>query len=116
MRIVFLNPTGQIGGAERSLLDFMKSLRDAQAAWHLHLVTGEDGPLVAAAEKIPVTSRALPLPAELASLGDAGAGGPAGQELFKAIVVGRLALASVAAARYARNLRRVLAELRPDMI
>jgi hypothetical protein len=40
MRIVFLNTTGQIGGAERSLLDFMASLRQAEPAWQLRLVTG----------------------------------------------------------------------------
>jgi hypothetical protein len=80
MRIVFLNPTGQIGGAERSLLDFMASLHDAQPSWRLHLVTGDNGPLVDASEMISVPTRALPLPPELASLGDAGVGGPAGQE------------------------------------
>ena len=116
MRIVFLNPTAQIGGAERSLLDFMASLRQAQPAWPLNLVTGDSGPLVDACKAIGVPARVAQLPNELARLGDAGAGGPAGQELSKAVLLGRLAFASVAAARYARTLRRLLDELKPDLI
>ena len=116
MRIVFLNPTGQIGGGERSLLDFMASLRDAQPLWHLHLVAGDNGPLVDACEGISVRPRSLRLPRELACLGDAGAGGPAGRELSRAVLLGRLALAGVAAARYAHSLRRLLNELKPDLI
>src|SRR5439155_1324251 len=45
-------------------------------------------------------------------LGDAGAGG----DLSKAVLLGRLALASVAAARYTRKLHRLLEELTPDVI
>jgi len=116
MRIVFLNPTAQIGGAERSLLDFMASLRQAEPTWPLNLVTGDSGPLVDACKAIGVPARVAQLPNELARLGDAGAGGPAGQELSKTVLLGRLAFASVAAARYARTLRRLLDELKPDLI
>ena len=116
MRIVFLNPTGQIGGAERSLLDFMASLREAQPSWDLHLVAGDNGPLVDACEGISVRSRSHCLPRELACLGDAAAGGPAGQELSRAVLLGRLAMAGVAAARYVHSLRCVLNELKPDLI
>jgi len=56
------------------------------------------------------------LPSPLASLGDAGAGGPAGQEVSKAVLMTRLALASAAAARYTCALRRTLNELKPDLI
>ncbi|PYS48321.1 MAG: glycosyl transferase family 1 [Acidobacteria bacterium] len=116
MRIVFLNTTGQIGGAERSLLDFMASLRQAQPAWPLSLVNGNSGPFVEACDGIGVPVCVERLPEELARLGDAGAGGPAGRELSKAVLLGRLALASAAALRYTRNLRRTLEELKPDLI
>src|SRR5262245_48997023 len=116
MRIVFLNPSGQIGGAERSLLDFMASLRAAQPLCNLHLVAGDNGPLLDACEAISVRPRPLRLPQELARLGDAGAGGPAGQELSRAVLLGRLALAGVAAARYVDALRHLLDELKPDLI
>src|SRR5216117_1928890 len=116
MRIVFLNPTAQIGGAERSLLDMMSSLRQAQPSWQLHLVSGDNGPLLDACADLSIPAFAVPLPSQLACLGDAGAGGPAGQEISKAVLLTHLALASIPAARYARALRRTLKELKPDLI
>jgi glycosyltransferase involved in cell wall biosynthesis len=116
MRIVFLNPTGQIGGAERSLLDVMFSLRQAQPSWRIDLVAAEPGPLVKASHQMGISVHVLPLPRKLARLGDAGAGGPAGEELSRAAVLGRLGLAVFTAARYARALRRLLSELGPDLV
>lgn len=49
MRILFLNPCAQLGGAERCLLDLIASLRRCEPGWRLHLLTGEEGPLVALA-------------------------------------------------------------------
>ena len=54
MRIVFLNPSGQIGGAERSLLDIIASIRTREPGWELALVATADGPLVGAAEGLGV--------------------------------------------------------------
>src|SRR5436309_14570649 len=116
MRIVFLNPTAQIGGAERSLLDMMSSLRQAQPSWQLCLVSGDNGPLLDACADLSIPAFTVRLPSQLACLGDAGAGGPAGQEVSKAVLMTRLALASVGAARYARALRRALNELKPDLL
>ena len=116
MRIVFLNPTGQIGGAERSLLDFMASLRQTKPAWELHLVTGSSGPFVQASERIGVPARVARLPENLIRLGDAAAGGPAGRHSSRAALLGRLALAGAAARHYARGLRRTLEEMKPDII
>jgi len=116
MRIVFLNPTAQIGGAERSLLDMMSSLRQAQPSWQLCLVSGDNGPLLDACADLSIPAFTVRLPSQLACLGDAGAGGPAGQEVSKAVLMTRLALASVDAARYARALRRALNELKPDLL
>ena len=46
MRIVFLNPSGQLGGAETALLDLLAAVRDARPAWALELIASADGPLV----------------------------------------------------------------------
>ena len=116
MRIVFLNPTAQIGGAERSLLDMMSSLRQAQPSWQLHLISGDHGPLLDACAGLSIPAFAVRFPSQLSCLGDAGAGGPAGQEISKAVLLAHLALASIPAARYARRLRRTLNELKPDLI
>jgi len=42
MRVMFLNPTGQLGGAESSLVDILASLRHAEPSWPLHLLAASD--------------------------------------------------------------------------
>jgi glycosyltransferase involved in cell wall biosynthesis len=108
MRVVYLNPCGQMGGAEMSLMDLLAGLRAAEPAWQLCLVLGEDGPLVAQAESVGVQVIVAPFPGALARMGDSGRG-PIGAlwSGFKA-ALGTL--------RYARNLRRTLADLAPDIV
>jgi len=115
-RIVFLSPTGQIGGAERSLLDFMVSLREAKPSWNLDLIVGGSGPLIEECRFAGVTVHVREFPRQLARLGDAGAGGPAGVEVSRAALYGRLAFAGVAAGRYALSLHRLLNRLKPDIM
>ena len=45
MKILFLNPAGLIGGAERVLLDVIASLRAARPDWPLALIAAADGDL-----------------------------------------------------------------------
>jgi glycosyltransferase involved in cell wall biosynthesis len=108
MRIVFLNPSGQIGGAERSLLDILASLRAAEPAWALGLVTTAEGPLVPAAEALGVRVVVVPLPEAVARLGDGGA--------RRAASLPRLAAAVPAVAGYVRRLRRAVRALSPDLV
>ena len=75
MKIVYLNPSGQMGGAERSLLDFMASLRAAEPGVALELIAGADGAFLDQARALGVAARALPYPRALARLGDASAAG-----------------------------------------
>ena len=37
MRVMYLNVSGEIGGAERSLLDILSSIRQAEPSWELRL-------------------------------------------------------------------------------
>ncbi len=69
VKILFLNPCAQLGGAERCLLDVLASLRAAKPAWQLHLIAAEDGPLLAAARDLGVFPECLPFPRRLARLG-----------------------------------------------
>jgi glycosyltransferase involved in cell wall biosynthesis len=108
MRIVFLNPCGQMGGAEMSLIDLLVSLRAAQPRWQLHMLLGEDGPLVEQARSAGVDVTVAPFPRELARLGDSGAGQFAALWSCLKAVPGTL--------RYAFQLRRTLAELQPDIV
>jgi glycosyltransferase involved in cell wall biosynthesis len=108
MRVVYLNPLGQMGGAEMSLMDLLVSMRAAKPLWQFSLVLGEDGPLVERAKAAGVQVIVAPFPRALARLGDSG-GGPAGA-LWSCLK------ASFGTIRYALNLRRTLSELRPDIV
>ncbi len=108
MNVVFLNPSGQIGGAERSLLDIMASLRAARPAWKLGLVATADGPLAPAAEALGVRAVVVPLPESLARLGDGGA--------RRSASLPKLASALPAGPGYVRRLRRAVRALEPDVL
>lgn len=116
MKVVYLNPTGQLGGAERVLLDVMASLLAADSHFRPHLIAASDGPLVAAARNLSVPVTVLPFPPSLARLGDGGAGGPAGRQIGPLAMLGRLTKACGAAGLYLNQLRRTLKRLSPDLI
>jgi glycosyltransferase involved in cell wall biosynthesis len=97
-----------MGGAEMSLLDLMASVRAAEPSWQLALVLGEDGPLAEKAKAAVVQTIVAPFPRALARLGDSGSG-PA-RALWSAL---RAAFGTI---RYASKLRRILAELQPDIL
>jgi len=71
-RIVFLNPSGQLGGAELCLLDMIAVLREVRPGWEIRLITVEPGPLADRAASLGASLEALPFPAEVAELGDSG--------------------------------------------
>ena len=106
MRIVYLNPSGTLGGAETSLRELLASVRAAEPAWELWLVLAADGPLAAIARDLGVRVLVMPFPPELARLGDSGRW---------AAVAGMLR-AALAAGKYARALARWLRQIEPDII
>jgi len=116
MKIVYLNPSGQLGGAERCLLDILWSVRTAKPDWSLRLVTSDDGPLVSECNALGVPTTVVKSPTALARLGDAGAGGPAGRQQSRWSLLREMFLTGPTAWRYARELRRTLRELSPDVI
>jgi glycosyltransferase involved in cell wall biosynthesis len=116
MHLLFLNASGQMGGAEAALLDIMASLREAEPEWKLELIISAAGPLAAKAEALGVVTTVLPLPDSLSRLGDAGAGGPAGDSLSRFRLLRQLIFRSPDGAAYVRQLRRVLRERAPDLV
>lgn len=108
MRILYLDPCAQLGGAERCLLDCLSSLRRQEPDWELHLIAGEEGPLLTEAKKLGVAAGCVPFPTELAAMGGFGAKFP------------RLTLnclkALPCAARYRRDLQREILRIAPDLI
>jgi len=115
MKVLFLNPAGILGGAERSLLDLIVSLRAARPSMDLRLALLGDGPFVRQAEEAGVPVRVLPMPAALGDVGDSAlnAGGGA------AALVGllrNLGSASLHLSPFVRRFREMVREERPDLI
>jgi glycosyltransferase involved in cell wall biosynthesis len=116
MRVLYLNPSGQLGGAEVCLLNMMASVGAARPEWQLHLIASDDGALVLRAAELGINATVLPFHARLARLGDAGAGGPAGDEVSRFTLLRRLLAALPSALSYKRRLRRAILKLSPDVI
>ncbi|WP_426757118.1 glycosyltransferase family 4 protein [Myxococcus sp. Y35] len=114
MRILFLNPVGILGGAERALLDLMACLKQQDATLSLHLLAGTAGPLLDEARALGVDARLLPLPEHLSSLGDSALRGRGPLEALR--FARRLAPAPGLLADHGRALRRDVAGLAPDLV
>jgi glycosyltransferase involved in cell wall biosynthesis/2-polyprenyl-3-methyl-5-hydroxy-6-metoxy-1,4-benzoquinol methylase len=109
MRIVFLNPSGHLGGAEACLLDMIAVLRTARPQWKISVVLGEGGPLEERVRLLGADVAVVPFSAEIASLGDSGATG-------KISLLLRMLMSAPAALSYRNQLRRSLDELKPDIL
>lgn len=116
MKILYYNPTAALGGAEMCLLDLLAMLRAAQPGWPLHVLLGDDGPLRTEVESLGVPCDVLPLPGNVARLGDAGLviGEQGGSGRFQLVARGPGAALTTAA--YLRRLRRAIGALAPDRI
>jgi glycosyltransferase involved in cell wall biosynthesis len=108
VRVVYLNPCGQIGGAEASLLDLLTSVRESEPEWELWLLLGEDGPLAARARDLGVRVSIAPFPAALARLGDSGSSPLA--------MLGAGSKAVLGTTLYLSRLKRALRSIKPDLI
>ena len=116
MKLLYLNPSGQLGGAERMLLDVLASLRAVEPEWQLHLIASGEGPLVKRAEALGVTTTVLPFPKSLARIGDAKSGGSKVKLIFRLALLLKLLRAAPFIAAYVRKLRRVIREFDPDVL
>ncbi len=111
--IVFLAPIGEIGGAERVLLDMLASMRTAAPSLRLHVIVGTEGPLIERVTEAGAESTLLPMPQALAGVGDSALIGARPSRLRLAW---RGLRASTAAVRYAARLHRLVRRLGPDII
>ena len=115
MKILYVNPGGELGGAERSLLDLIASMRAHRPEHQLHLMTAQEGPLSGHARDLGARVELVPLPEAIMGLGDSSLrfGG-------RPMAAAALALAAVRAGpaltSCRRRLRRAFEQLRPDMI
>jgi glycosyltransferase involved in cell wall biosynthesis len=116
LRIVYLNPGAHLGGAERVLLDIIAEVRGARPAWELNLIAGEEGPLLERARAVGAGAEVVRFPGHLARFGDAGAGGPAGNEIGRLEFAGRMIAAGIVSPGYVRTLRAAIAAKSPDLV
>lgn len=112
MRVVYLNPTGQLGGAERALLDILASLKAADPQFSPHLIVSSQGPLIAKAEAINIPTTILPFPSSLARIGDSSAS----KQINKLQLVWRLVVAGFGMIFYLKHLKRFLRQIAPELI
>ncbi|MEO5739882.1 MAG: glycosyl transferase family 1, partial [Vicinamibacterales bacterium] len=112
MRIVFLSPSGELGGAETALLDILAAIREARPDWPLAMIAASGGPLLAKAA-VYADATAMPFPKALARLGEWGTRGSLASHLRLAA---RLLAASAPVAMYARRLEKRLRDFNPDII
>jgi len=116
MKLLYLNPLGQVGGAERALLDTIAAVRRARPAWEIHLLLGQDGPLAAQAKGIVDQVRVLPFPPRLARLGDASMADRSIGSLQGMSFILRFVTDGASSASYIRQLRKTIASINPDVI
>lgn len=112
MKVLYLNPGAQMGGAETSLVELLSGVRKLHPDWELHLLLGEDGPLALHARSIGCVCHVLPLPATLARAGDSGLRNRSGR---LSAVVGLLR-GLLAAPGYARQYSAFLERLQPCLV
>ena len=113
MKILYLNSSGGLGGAEVCLLDMIASLKEEHPEWTFGLVAAQDGPLVARAAALGVTTRVLPLSPRVARLGDS----KRESGMLGKIKLGlQLAVAAFPIRDWTRQLQKEIDEFAPDLI
>ena len=113
MRVLFLNPAAEMGGAENALLEMIAGLRDARPSWSIALIAGADGPLLQRSRELGADVRLLPFPPALSRFGERSYG--SGWRARAA--VGLRGLQAIWPVRqYVSQLRVAMRELAPDLI
>jgi glycosyltransferase involved in cell wall biosynthesis len=112
MRLLFFNAVGAIGGAERSLLTMLKSLRKLDPSIEIFLVVGTEGALIEAAEKLGVRVICLPLPQSINRFGDSGIR----SQFSKLKLLLKAGIALPKFLNYLKQMRRTIQRIQPDLI
>jgi glycosyltransferase involved in cell wall biosynthesis len=113
VKVLFLNPTGRMGGAETALVEVIGGLLQERPSWRLGLIAASDGPLVARVRALGVDVRVLPFPSVVARLGEWSSRKSRWPRLTLAV---RCVRAAWPAWRYLARLRQVVRELSPEIV
>jgi len=116
MKIVFVNPVGAVGGAERAMLTFMKALIERQeSSVELHLIVGTEGPLIEEAQKLGVKVNTLKLPEEFNQLGDS-AFKKRNRVISILLLLSRSLKTLPSLINYGKEFKQTLQAIQPDLI
>jgi glycosyltransferase involved in cell wall biosynthesis len=110
MRVLFVSPAAELGGAERCLLDCVAALRDCGAHADIEVLSLADGPLLGKARELGAGTCVVEPPRELAEVGESGSG-------LVSLAAFRRALGGApAAAHFVARARRTIADFAPDVV
>ena len=109
MKLVHLTTSGELGGAETSLLALLESLREAEPGWDLTVIVPADGRLPERLRAFGIRTRVLPFPRPLARTGGRMTEG--GLRAWP-----RRGAAAASGLLYARRLANLLREERPAIV
>ena len=114
MKILFLSPLSELGGAERCLLDVLASIGESYPDVERHLVVGAPGPLVKEAGLLGVQVNVVPMPKVFAMVGDSAPDSSSiGRSILAAIAVSAGGLGAI---MYARRIRGLVRAIAPDVV
>jgi glycosyltransferase involved in cell wall biosynthesis len=117
VRITYLNPIGEIGGAERVLLAAIRAAREHFVDARLEVMLFAAGPLEAGLSRMGASVTVVPLPASLAGLGDTRLRNQRRARTLARLEFGWEALREApAAVGFVRRLRAALRRSAPDLI
>lgn len=115
MRILFVNPVGQIGGAERVLLDCIASIRQAEPEHEIHVVLMDDGPLVSAAKEAGAIVDVVESPRQIREFGESRMQGRNGF-LSRALAIAKLIILEPQVRSYSNRLLAAIDRIAPDVV
>ena len=115
MRILYLTPSANFGGAERVLFDLIATTRREAPACEVTVIAGEDGPLLADIREVGAITKVVPFSTLLALAGDS-PGRVAGTRRYGAGKFARTIIEAVSALSYAWRLKRAIRQSSPDLV
>src|SRR3954465_6169253 len=109
MRVLFVSPAAELGGAERCLLDSIVALHE-HGGVQVNLVALADGPLLGKARALGATTQVIQAPRNLALLGESGSSSEYGSALLALVSKGPEVV------RFLAHVQEAVAAAQPDVV
>jgi glycosyltransferase involved in cell wall biosynthesis len=109
MRVVYLSPAAELGGAERCLIDCIAALRDSGSRVAVSVLALADGPLVAEARALGAEVEVIAPPRELSQFGES-------RGSQTAVAHWRQLMSAPATLRFFAALAAAIARRKPDVV